>query len=76
MWCSHWHDSFRGRIYRHIEVTSFQESDLTVKRVSEFVAWRTAHISCIVFFTSLNLLSVGLISGAHGGQSVCGDIHS
>ena len=80
VWHSNRHDSFRDGIYRHIQATSFQESGATVKRVSEFVARRTAHVACIFFFLLTELIAgrveVRCSRWAVGLTSVCGDIQS
>jgi len=64
------------RVKRNTQTKAFSSevSDATVKKASLFLDKKTDRECCVVFLALLHMLSMGLTTGAHGGQSVSCDL--
>jgi hypothetical protein len=67
-------DTIRVKHNTQTKAISSEVSDATVKKASLFLDEKTDREYCVVFLALLRILSMGLTTGAHGGQSVSCDL--
>jgi hypothetical protein len=67
-------DTIRVKCNAQTKAISSEVSDATVKKASLFLDKRTDRESYVVFLALLCILSMGLTTDAHGGQSVSCDL--